>query len=279
MDQLVEAQTWLEKLAQAAIDYGPKVIAALAILFVGRLVAGLVRKTIRKIMSSRDLDPGLVSFASSLAYMLIMAFVIVAALAKFGVETASFVALLGAAGFAIGFALQGSLSNFASGVMILFFRPFTVGDFIDAGGVKGKVTDIGIFTTTVSSPDNVKVIVPNSKIYGDTISNYNGFDTRRVDMVVGIGYDSSIPDAVRIVQEVLAQDERILKDPAPVVAVSELADSSVNIVVRPWVQAGDYWAVHSNTQHRIKEAFDANGIEIPFPQRVIHTRTASAPAV
>lgn len=276
MDQLAEAQTWLERLTQTVIDFGPKVLAALAILIIGRLIASLTRRGVRKLMTARNLDPGLVGFTSSLIYMAIMAFVVIAALAKFGIQTASFVAVLGAVGFAIGFALQGSLSNFASGVMILFFKPFSVGDFIDAAGVKGKVAEIGIFTTTLSTPDNVKVIVPNSKIYGDTISNYNGFDTRRIDMTVGIGYESSIADALRVVEELLAQDDRVLKDPAAVVAVSELADSSVNIVVRPWVQAADYWNVHNDMQRRIKEAFDANGIEIPFPQRVVHTRAASA---
>jgi len=273
-DQLVNAQTWLEKLSQIGIAYGPKVIAALAILIIGRIAAGMVRRGIRKVMNSRDLDPGLTGFVASLVYMAIMAFVVIAALAKFGVQTASFIAILGAAGFAVGFALQGSLSNFASGVMILFFRPFKVGDFIDAGGVKGMVKDIAIFTTTVSTPDNVKVIVPNNKIYGDTISNYNGYDTRRVDMVVGIGYDSSIADATRILEELLAQDDRVLTDPAPVVAVTELADSSVNFIVRPWAKATDYWGLHNDMQRKIKEAFDANGIEIPFPQQVIHTMTA-----
>jgi small conductance mechanosensitive channel len=273
-EQLIATGSWIERIAQLGIDYGPKVIAAIAIFVIGRIVAGVVRRGIRKLMAARQLDPGLSGFTASLAYMAIMAFTVIAALAKFGVETASFVAILGAVGFAIGFALQGSLSNFASGVMILFFRPFKVGDFIDAGGVKGLVKEIAIFNTVVSTPDNVKVIVPNSKVYGDTIANYNGYDTRRIDMVAGIGYDSSIADAVRILEQLLAQDDRVLPDPAPVVAVNELADSSVNIIVRPWVKASDYWNVHNDMQRRIKEEFDKSGIEIPFPQRVVHMATA-----
>jgi small conductance mechanosensitive channel len=273
-EQLMATGSWIERIAQLGIDYGPKVVAAIAIFVIGRIVAGVVRRGIRKLMAARQLDPGLSGFTASLAYMAIMAFTVIAALAKFGVETASFVAILGAVGFAIGFALQGSLSNFASGVMILFFRPFKVGDFIDAGGVKGVVKEIAIFNTVVSTPDNVKVIVPNSKVYGDTIANYNGYDTRRIDMVAGIGYDSSIADAVRILEKLLAQDDRVLPDPAPVVAVNELADSSVNIIVRPWVKASDYWNVHNDMQRRIKEEFDKSGIEIPFPQRVVHMAAA-----
>ncbi len=215
-------------------------------------------------------DPAIVTFTGSLIYILVLTFAILAALAKFGIQTASFVAILGAAGFAVGFALQGSLSNFASGVLILAFRPFRVGDFIDAAGVMGTVKDIHLFTTILATPDNVQIIVPNSKLYGDIIKNFSANETRRVDLVIGIGYGSSIQQAYEIIEGILKQDERVLSDPAPQIAVSELADSSVNFVVRPWVKAADYWGVKFDVTRKIKETFDEKGIEIPFPQTTVH---------
>lgn len=254
--------------------YGMKIIGAILILIVGRIVAGLVRSGIKKVMTARGVDPSLIGFVGSLAYFAVMAFTVIASVAKFGVQTASFVAILGAAGFAIGMALQGTLANFASGVMILLFRPFKTGDFIEAAGIKGKVLDIQIFATVMCTPDNIQIIVPNGKLYGDIIQNYNGFDTRRVDMVLGIGYGSDINKAMEIVNGLIANDSRILKDPAPTVAVAELADSSVNIVVRPWVSSADYWNVFFDMHKSMKEACDAAGIEIPFPQRVVHMEKA-----
>ncbi len=253
---------------------GLKVLGAIAILVVGRIVAGWARKALRRLMTSRGVDSSLVGFVTSLAYFGIMAFVFIAALAKFGIQTASFVAILGAAGFAVGMALQGTLANFASGVMILLFRPFKTGDVIDAAGVKGSVKEISIFSTTIATPDNVRIIVPNGKLYGDIIRNFNGYETRRVDMVVGIAYGASIDRAVGIVRDLLTADPRVLGDPAPKVFVTALADSSVNIAVRPWVNAADYWDVHADFHKACKEAFDAAGIEIPFPQRVVHMQKA-----
>ena len=205
-----------------------------------------------------------------MAYILVLVFAVLAALAKFGIQTASFVAILGAAGFAIGFALQGSLANFAAGVLILVFRPYRVGDYIDVAGVAGSVMEIQLFTTELATPDNVKIMVPNGRIYGDIIKNFSANDIRRVDLVIGISYDSPIQKAIELISDLIKEDSRILSDPAPQIAVSELADSSVNLVVRPWVKRQDYWDLRFDLTRKIKEAFDQNGIEIPFPQRVVH---------
>ena len=209
-------------------------------------------------------------------YFLILTFAVLAALAKFGIQTASFVAILGAAGFAIGFALQGSLSNFAAGVLILVLRPFKVGDYIDGAGVAGTVKEIKLFTTVLATPDNIKIMVPNGKLFGDTIKNISAFDTRRVDIVIGIGYTSDIQKAYDVLMDLMNEDTRVLSDPPANVAVSELADSSVNFVVRPWVKKEDYWGVKFDLTRRIKEAFDENGIEIPFPQQVVHMISGTA---
>jgi len=263
-------ETFMDQLIIFATTYGLKVIGALLILIIGRILAGIARKIVRKILQKSQVDPAIISFAASLTFILIMVFAVIAALAKFGVQTASFVAVLGAAGFAVGFALQGSLANFAAGVMILFFRPFRAGDFIDAAGVSGVVKEVGIFNTVISTIDNVKVIVPNGKISGDVIRNFSGYDIRRVDLVFGIGYASSMAKAYDTIDEILNADKRILQEPAPQIAVAELADSSVNFVVRPWVRKEDYWNVKFDLTRKVKEQFDAHGIEIPFPQRVVH---------
>jgi small conductance mechanosensitive channel len=256
------------------VTYGIRVVGAIVILIIGRIAAGIVARGVRKGSQKANVDPTLIGFLSRFSYIIVLAFAILAALAKFGIQTASFVAVMGAAGFAVGFALQGSLGNFAAGVMLLFFRPFKVGDYIDAGGDAGTVKEIALFTTTLATPDNVKVIVPNGAIFGGTIKNYAGYDTRRVDMMIGIGYGSDIKRAVEVIEGLIKADSRVLDDPAYQIAVAELADSSVNLVVRPWVNRADYWAVKFELTRAIKEALDANGIEIPFPQRVIHQATA-----
>ena len=266
----------LEFLKTNGPGYGLKVIMAIVILLIGRIVAGSVRNGMKKVMTSRGMDPSLTGFVASLVYFAIMAFTVIAVIGQFGVQTASFVAILGAAGFAIGMALQGTLANFASGVMILLFRPFTTGDFIEAAGVTGSVKDIQIFSTTISTPDNKKIIVPNGQLYGGVITNFNGYDTRRVDMTMGIGYGSDMDKAMEIINGLLSKDSRVLQDPAPTVAVAELADSSVNIVVRPWVKGSDYWGVFFDFQKNCKEAFDAAGIDIPFPQTVVHMNKLEA---
>ncbi len=276
-EQVKAAQEIMDQLLQFGTDYGLKIIGAFIILILGRIAAGIARKLIKKALERADTDPAIVSFAGSLIYILILTFAILAALAKFGIQTASFVAILGAAGFAVGFALQGSLGNFASGVLILVFRPFRIGDFIDAAGVTGTVKDIHLFTTLLATPDNVQIIVPNGKLYGDIIKNYSANDTRRVDMVIGIGYGSSMKKAAELMEGLIKADERILTDPAPTIAVAELADSSVNFIVRPWVKKEDYWTVKFDLTEKIKETFDANDIEIPFPQHSIHMVTEQGP--
>ncbi len=265
----------VEQLTTFATDYGLKIIGAIIILIVGRIAASIVRSIVRKILTRAKTDATIVSFFGTLAYFLVLAFTVVAALAKFGIQTASFVAILGAAAFAVGFALQGSLANFAAGVMILLFRPYKVGDFIEAAGVAGTVAEVHIFTTVINTPDNIKIIVPNSRIYGDVIKNITGNDTRRVDLVIGISYSAPIGKAHEIAMKVMKADPRVLGEPEPQVAVAELADSSVNLVVRPWVKKEDYWAVRFDVTRKIKEAFDDNGIEIPFPQRVVHMASPS----
>jgi small conductance mechanosensitive channel len=256
--------------------YGIKVIGAIIILILGRIAAGIGRKVVRKVLEKSKTDPAVISFVGSMIYFLILIFAVLAALAKFGIQTASFVAILGAAGFAVGFALQGSLANFAAGVLILVLRPFKVGNFIDGAGVAGTVKDIQLFTTVLATPDNIKIMVPNGKLFGDTIKNFSGFDTRRVDFVIGIGYTSDIQRAYDVLMSLIKEDTRILSDPPTNIAVSELADSSVNFVVRPWVKRQDYWGVKFDLTRKIKEAFDENGIEIPFPQQVVHMLSEAA---
>jgi small conductance mechanosensitive channel len=256
--------------------YGIKIIGAIIILILGRIAAGIGRKFVKKVLEKSKTDPAVVSFVGSMIYFLILIFAVLAALAKFGIQTASFVAILGAAGFAIGFALQGSLANFAAGVLILVLRPFKVGNFIDGAGVAGTVKEIQLFTTILATPDNIKIMVPNGKLFGDTIKNFSGFDTRRVDLVIGIGYSSDIQKAYDVLMNLIKEDTRILSAPPTNIAVSELADSSVNFVVRPWVKRQDYWGVKFDLTRKIKEAFDENGIEIPFPQQVVHMRSKAA---
>ena len=250
--------------------YALKVIGAIIILILGRVAAGMGKNITEKILRKSKQDEALVPFIGNIVYILILTFTVIAALAKFGIQTASFVAVLGAVGLAIGFALQGSLSNFASGVMILIFKPFRLGDFVTAGGETGTVKEIGIFTTTFNTPDNVKIIVPNGKLFGDVIKNFSSYDTRRIDLVIGISYGSDIGKAIEVIRQVLKAEEKVLEDPAPQIAVSELADSSVNLVVRPWVNNANYWPSKFELTKKIKEALDENGIEIPFPQVVVH---------
>jgi small conductance mechanosensitive channel len=260
----------IEQLRPIITMYGLKVIGAIAILIVGRIVAGLIRVGVRKVMNRANVDPSIVSFVCSLAYVAIIVFTVLAALSNFGIETTSFIAVLGAAGFAIGFALQGSLANFAAGILTLVLRPYKVGDWVEAAGVAGAVKEITLFNTIVHTGDNVRVLVPNGQIFGSVIKNYTANDTRRIDLVIGIGYDSSIKKARELLIEIIDADDRILRDPVPVIGVHELGDSSVNFVVRPWVKRTDYWAVRWDLHETIKETFDAHRIEIPFPQRRVH---------
>jgi len=263
-------ETVVEKLITLGTEYGLKVVGAILILILGRVAAGLGRKIVRKLLRKAKADESIVTFFGSLTRILILTFTVVATLAKFGIQTASFVAVLGAGAFAVGLALQGSLSNFASGVMTLIFRPYKVGDFIEGGGVGGTVKELRLFSTTLATPDGIKIIVPNSKIYTDVIKNYSANDTRRLDLVVGISYDSDIQRAQEILMNLMTGDERALSDPAPQVMVSELGDSSVNLTARCWARRENFWTLKFDLTRRAKEEFDKNDVEIPFPQRVVH---------
>jgi small conductance mechanosensitive channel len=260
----------LDNVYQLLTVYGLKVLAAIAVFIIGRWVAKGVRKLVGRVMAKGKVDPTLISFTSNMAYIGLLAFVVIAALGQLGIQTTSFIAILGAAGLAVGLALQGSLSNFAAGFLLIIFRPFKVGDLIEAAGVFGVVEAIQIFTTQLKTADNKTVIVPNAKLTDDNIVNWTVKGTRRVDMVFGIGYEDDIDKARSLMTDIIATDDRILKDPAPQISVSELADSSVNFVVRPWVKVEDYWGVYFDLTEKIKKAFDANGVSIPFPQRDVH---------
>ena len=257
------------------LPWGINIVMALVIFMVGKFIAKVLVNIAKKIMTKAKIDSILVNFIGSIISTVLLLFVVIASLDQLGVDTTSLIALIGAAGLAIGLALQGSLQNLASGVMLIVFRPFNDGDFIEAAGVTGVVETIGIFTTTMRSGDNREIIVPNGAIFGGTITNYSRRATRRVDMVFGIGYDDDIKKAKDILNRILDEDERILKDPAPVVAVAELADSSVNFNVRPWCATGDYWNVYFDTHEKVKLAFDAEGISIPYPQMDVHQHKAA----
>ncbi len=251
--------------------WGIRVVGAIALLFVGSMVAKGVRRSMRRALSRIPrVDPTLIPFLSGMVYYLILTFVVVACLGLFGIQTTSVIALLGAAGLAVGLALQGTLTNFSSGVMLLIFRPFRIGDFVEVGGVAGSVAEIGLFSTTMNTPDNVRIIVPNSSVYGTTIKNYAANDTRRIDLVMGVSYDDDLEVTAKTIEQVLAEDDRVLADPPPFVAVGELADSSVNFVVRPWCNKGDYWGLRCDLNRRLKEALEQAGCSIPYPQTDVH---------
>ncbi len=263
-------EAFLNSLPELLMPYSVKIVVALLIFVAGRWIAKAIRRGIKKMMTKRNVDATLIPFISNLVYILLLVFVIVAAIAQLGIQTTSFVAILGAAGLAVGLALQGSLSNFAAGVLMILFRPFKVGDYIEGGGAAGSVEAIKIFVTELKSPDNRAIIVPNATMMGGNIVNYSAKEMRRVDLTAGIGYGDDIDKARRVLDGILAADERILKDPAPKVAVVELGDSSVNFVVRPWVKTADYWDVYFDVTEQIKKRFDAEGVSIPFPQRDVH---------
>ena len=257
-------------LADHLIPWLIRVGLALLILYVGRLIVRWLCRILSSQLKKQGLDDMLVKLASKTAYIALLGLVILAALEQIGIDTTSALAVFGAAGLALGLAVKDSLSNFAAGVMIAFFQPFKLNHYIEAAGTAGTVQEVGMFNTTLLTPDNKRVVVPNRLVYNDTIVNYSAEDTRRVDMVFGIGYDDDIDRARKLIKEIIGADDRILKDPAPNVAVIELADSSVNIVVRPWCKNDDYWGVYFSVIEKIKQTFDHNGISIPYPQRDVH---------
>ncbi len=253
------------------LTWGLRLLGALAVIIVGRMVAGSVRKAVGRLMERSETDATLRKFLSSLVYYLVLVVAGVAALSMIGIQMASVLTILATAGLAVGLALQGALSNVAAGVMLLLFRPFKVGDVIDAGGgPTGKVESIGLFSTTMNTPDNVHIVVPNSAIYGGTIHNYSHHPIRRVDLLMGISYDDDIGLAIKTIQQALDEEPRVLDDPSYQVAVSELADSSVNLVVRPWCAGEDYWAVRFDLTRTLKERLEAAGCSIPYPQQDVH---------
>jgi small conductance mechanosensitive channel len=251
-------------------DWGIKVIIAIAIFIIGKYLARMTANLLKKALSRSGTDAMLIKFLGNIAYGILLVAVVLAAVDSLGVNVTSLMAILGAAGLAVGLALKDSLSNFASGVMIIIFRPFNIGDFITAGGSSGVVDEIGLFATLMHTGDNQRIIVPNSAILSGTIVNTSALSTRRIDLVIGIGYDDNIGQARDIIMGILEADERILKDPAAGVAVAELADSSINLNVRPWVNAADYWTVRPDLLENIKVQLDSAGISIPYPQQDVH---------
>jgi small conductance mechanosensitive channel len=253
-----------------AVSFATKMALAIAILVFGRWGAKIIQRIMKKTLELKSVDPTVVSFVDSITYILLMVVVILAALSKLGVQTTSFVAIIGAAGLAVGLALQGSLSNFAAGMLMIIFRPIKVGDYIEGAGTAGVVEMIGVFTTQLLSPDNKTIILPNAKLSGDNIINYSDKDSRRIDLVFGVGYGDDIDTVKKVISEVLVADDRVLADPPPTIGVLELADSSVNFAVRPWVNTADYWDVYFALNEAMKKRFDQEGISIPFPQRDVH---------
>jgi small conductance mechanosensitive channel len=260
----------VEFVTERGFDLGMNILAAIAIFVVGRWAAKLLTAFTTRLMARGKVDETLSKFLANITYTLLLTFVVVAAVDRLGVDTTSLAAVIAAAGLAVGLALQNSLGNFAAGVMLILFKPFKVGDFVDAGGAKGVVEEIHVFSTLMRTPDNVQMLVPNGQITSGTITNFSAKETRRIDLVIGCGYGDDLKAVRDFLEALIAEDERILKDPEPSVAVSELADSSVNFVVRPWVASSDYWTVRCELIEKIKLGFDERGFSIPYPQRDVH---------
>lgn len=265
-------QHWFIDNQQMLIDFAVKLIVSLAIVFIGKLVASLVRDGVVKVMRLRGMDETIISFLGSLLYGTLFIIVIIAAISHLGFNTTSLVAIIGAAGLAIGLALQGSLSNFASGVLLIILKPFKSGDFIDVAGVTGIVEEIHVFSTKLRTGDNKTVIIPNGKITSSTITNFSTKPERRLDLVIGVSYDADLAKTKALLTKITNEHELVLKNKEVVIGVQELAESSVNFVVRPWVSSGDYWPLHRDLLEKIKVALDDAGIEIPYPQLSLHLR-------
>ncbi len=267
----MEWMTYVEAVPTLAREYGLNLLAALLIFFVGKWLARRLVNLSSRLMNQRGIDATVGGFVSNILYMALLMLVIIAALSQLGIPTAQFIAVIGAAGLAIGLALQGSLSNFASGVLLVTFRPCKVGDYIEAGGVSGTVREITVFSTTLVTPDQRTITVPNSGIMGGPITNYSTSSSRRLDMVIGVSYDSDLKQVKSLLREIVEGDERVLDAHKPVqIGVLALADSSVNIAVRPWVATADYWPLHFDLHERIKQRFDEEGVGIPYPQMDVH---------
>lgn len=277
MESLQEIEFSTEMLLTLSVTYGPKLLGSLLTLFLGLWLVGIVINLVKRMLAKSKVDPSLASFLSSLASILLKILVYITALGVLGVQMTSFIALLGAAGLAIGLALSGTLQNFAGGVMILFFKYFKVGDYIEAQGFSGTVREIQIFVSILTTPDNKTIIVPNGPLATGTLINYSAQSTRRVDWTFGIAYGDDVDAAYSVIRSLIAKDDRIMGDPEPFMAVSALADSSVNIVVRAWVKTDDYWPVHFRMNEEVYKAFATAGLTIPFPQRDVHIYQAGQP--
>ncbi|MCK4586984.1 MAG: mechanosensitive ion channel [Gammaproteobacteria bacterium] len=274
MESLLNSET--DYLNLYIIPWGLNLIMALVIFIVGRWLAKSIKNVSKRLMSKAEMDEILTNFVGNMLYFALLIVVVIAALDRLGINTTSVMAIFAAAGLAVGLALKDSLSNFAAGVMLVFFKPFKAGDFIEAAGITGVVEQLRIFSTVMRTGDNREITIPNSHIYGGTIVNFSARDTRRIDLIFGIGYEDNIKQAKALIDEAMNEDERILKDPEPVILLMELADSSVNFAVRPWVNSPDYWVVRGDLMERVKEKFDANGISIPYPQQDLHLYKAEA---
>jgi small conductance mechanosensitive channel len=274
MESLQNVDISTELLLSLSLAYGPRLLGALLTLTLGLWVVGLASRVIKKILLRGRVDPSLAAFLSSLSSILLKVLVYITALGVLGVQMTSFIAMLGAAGLAIGLALSGTLQNFAGGVMILFFKYFKVGDFIEAQGYSGTVIDIQIFVTVLTTPDNKTIIIPNGPLATGSLINYSAQPRRRVDWTFGIAYGDDIDKAYAVLKDLISQDERILGDPEPFMALSALADSSVNITVRVWVDAQNFWPVFFRMNEQVYKAFAEAGLTIPFPQRDVHIHQA-----
>ena len=269
--QEFDAATVVSQSIDVLAGWGLKVLGAIAVLLIGRMIASWGRRITRRSLERAGIDETIIPFVSRLVYFLIMAFVLLAVLGLFGIPTTSVIAVLGAASLAVGLALQGTLSNFAAGVMLLVFRPFEVDDYIEVAGQAGTVKAIGVFATTLNTVDNVQITIPNGKVYGEAIKNYSANDIRRVDLVASVAYDDDLQVARDTLMAILAADERVLDDPAPTVAVSELGASSVDFVVRPWCRTEDYWDVRFDMTRRIKESLEESGCSISYCLQVVRS--------
>ncbi|MDP2503295.1 mechanosensitive ion channel protein [Vibrio splendidus] len=276
VDGLSHAEQWLTNNSDLFIQYGVNIISALTILFIGNLIVKAVANSVSKVLQKKKMDRAVVEFVHGLVRYLLFVIVLIAALGRLGVQTASVVAVIGAAGLAVGLALQGSLSNFAAGVLIVAFRPFKSGDYVEIGGVAGSVDSIQIFQTVLTTPDNKMVVVPNGSVIGSPITNYSRHDTRRIDLMIGVSYNADLQKTKALLTKICESDERVLKEPGVQVGVHTLADSSVNFVVRPWVSTAEYWNVYFDLMQAIKEGLDNEGIEIPFPQMDVHMNKVEA---
>ena len=262
-----------ELLSQYIVPWGIKIVSAILIYVIGRWVAKIIVNSVVKILAKSNVDESLTRFAGNIIGAVLTIFILIAAIEQLGVDTTSIMAIFAAAGLAVGLALKDSLSNFSAGVMLILFKPFKLGDLVNAGGSTGVIEEIQIFNTVMRTGDNQEIIIPNSHIYGGSITNISARETRRIDLVIGIGYDDNIGTAKSLIEEIIASNSLILSEPAPTIMVLELGESCIDIAVRPWVKTGDYWGVRAELLQTIKETFDEKGISIPYPQRDVHMIT------